>query len=79
MHVPCDVFALLTTKTLEAYDIIFHQIKIAVGKKMDIRSIVHDFENAIIDSVKAAFPDIEFHYSCWFHFKQALCKHMVEL
>ena len=46
---------------------------------MDIKSIVHDFEDAIINSVKEAFPEIEFHYSCWFHFKQALRDHMVEL
>jgi len=46
---------------------------------MDIKSMVHDFEDAIINSVKEAFPEIEFHYSCWFHFKQALRDHMVEL
>jgi hypothetical protein len=41
--------------------------------------MVHDFEDAIINAVKEAFPDIEFHYSCWFHFKQALRKRMLEL
>jgi hypothetical protein len=41
--------------------------------------MVHDFEDAIINTVKANFPDIEFYYSCWFHFKQALRKRMVEL
>ena len=46
---------------------------------MDIKSVVHDFEDAIINSVKAAFPDIEFHYSCWFHFNQVLRDHMVAL
>ena len=30
-HIPC-VFALLSTKTQEAYDIMFHHIKVAVGE-----------------------------------------------
>jgi hypothetical protein len=30
-HIPC-VFALLTTETQEAYEIMFHQIKLAVGE-----------------------------------------------
>ncbi|KAL3781413.1 hypothetical protein ACHAWO_001289 [Cyclotella atomus] len=66
--------------TQEAYDIMFHQIKVAVGKRWTSRALfIADFEDAIINSVKAAFPDIEFHYSCWFHFKQALRDNMVAL
>lgn len=41
--------------------------------------MIHDFEDAIINAVQEAFPDIEYHYSCWFHFKQALHDKMVKL
>lgn len=42
---------------------------------MNIRSVVHDFEDAIINAIKKAFKSIKFHFCCWFHFKKALREH----
>jgi hypothetical protein len=48
------------------------------GKKLSIKSIIHDFEYAIINAVRIAF-DAEYHSCCWIHFKQALRRMMQEL
>ena len=45
---------------------------------MSIKTMVHDFEDAIINAVKVSFV-VTYHYCCWFHFKQALQRKMEEL
>jgi hypothetical protein len=45
---------------------------------MNCKTMVHDFEDAIINAVKISF-EVTYHYCCWFHFKQALRRKMEEL
>lgn len=48
------------------------------GRELSIKSVIHDFEDAIINAVEISF-NAKYHSCCWFHFKQALRRYMQEL
>lgn len=52
-------------------------VNIYPGRFGSIQTFIHDFEDAIINSVKRHFP-AKHHSGCHFHIKQALVKKMEE-
>ena len=52
------------------------QLKAMPNFQLDVNSFMSDFERAIINAGNHHFPDAT-HNGCFFHFKQAIRKHMV--
>ena len=48
------------------------------GGNLDVHSVMHDFERALINSCERWFA-CYYHLGCFFHWKQAIRKKMVEM
>ena len=77
MYVPVMYF-LMTHKVQELYMHVFQQIIVLSKYRINVNSYTSDFERAIINAAKHYFPE-GFHNGCFFHFKQAIRKHMIEV
>ena len=76
MYVPVLYF-LMTHKLQHLYWHVFNWVVILSDWKLDVRSYTSDFEMAIVNAAKHQFPE-GYHIGCFFHFKQAVRKHMIE-
>jgi len=63
------MYALLPNKRQETYDGLFRRIK-TIWPPFNPTSICLDFEMAVINSVRQAFPRAELH-GCLFHLKKS--------
>ena len=76
MFVPIT-YILMTNKTEALYMHVLAQLTALANFRLDVKSFTSDFERAMINAGKHHFPGST-HNGCFFHFKQAICKHMVE-
>ncbi|CAF4263778.1 unnamed protein product, partial [Rotaria socialis] len=75
--VPC-VFGFLVNKKAATYKQIFSELKIAALRQKTVFSpsvIMTDFESGSISAVKDEFPTAQ-HLGCYFHFSQAIFRHI---
>ena len=77
MYVPVMYF-LMTHKAQELYVHVFQKIVVLSKYRINMNSYRSYFERAIINAAKHYFPE-GFHNGCFFHFKQAIRKHMIEV
>jgi hypothetical protein len=69
LYVPV-VFALTTSRIIGAYTKLLQCIEFSVGRKLEPKQVVCDFEAALIGAIGHRFPDVRI-IGCLFHFKQA--------
>ena len=62
-------FALMSRRRAEDYNAVFNAIKRALPSLPDLDTIVCDFEAAVWQSIRSAFPGIHIH-GCSFHWSQ---------
>ncbi|XP_039299916.1 uncharacterized protein LOC120355520 isoform X2 [Nilaparvata lugens] len=64
------VWALMKTRTVAAYNVLFSAVKTHIPGVMPTH-IMSDYEKALWTAVKQNFPEAR-HLGCWFHFAQAI-------
>lgn len=76
LYVPV-IYALMTHKIELLYWRVLSELITLSNWKMNVQYYTSDFEKAIMNACKDQFPEAE-HVGCYFHFKQAICKYMIE-
>ena len=71
---PC-AFCILPNKKQSTYELMLNLIKEKVGPDSGPSTIVIDFELAMVNAVRAVFPDTK-QLGCQFHFRSAIWKNV---
>ena len=69
---------LIIFKIGEVYMTVFKKCNVFTGKKLDILTMIHDFEDGIIKAVREHFL-AKFHSGCYFHWLKALVEMMTKM
>jgi hypothetical protein len=77
----CPVFyVLMQEKSQKAYELVFQNIGNTLGENIDAATFTCDFETALINAAKKSFGTEHTKYVlCFFHFKQAIRRKLIDI